>query len=221
KARRPAGAGAGEIRACDQSENRQGARPARPAATARRGRRGDRVKRRDFITLLGGAAAWPKAVRAQQPERMRRIGAINALVESDPESIARRAVFEQALAGLGWTVGRNLQIDHRWPGSDHATIDKVAAELAALAPDVILATGNSVIGPMLHAAPTIPIVLTQAVDPVGAGFVRSMARPGGYVTGFTQFEYRLAGKWLELLREIAPHVTRVGVLRDPARGPGI
>jgi putative ABC transport system substrate-binding protein len=181
----------------------------------------DRLKRRDFISVLGGAATWPLAARAQQGERTRRIGAISALVESDPESIARRAVFKQALEGLGWTVGRNLQIDYRWPGIDPATIHKVAAELAALAPDVILATGNNVIGPMLHAAPTIPIVLTQAIDPVGAGFVRSMARPGGNVTGFTQFEYRLAGKWLELLREIAPHVTRVGVLRDPTRGPGI
>jgi putative tryptophan/tyrosine transport system substrate-binding protein len=179
------------------------------------------MRRRAFITLLGGAAAWPLAARGQQPERMRRIGAISVLVEGDPESIARRAVFGQALKGLGWTVGRDLQIDYRWPGSDPATIHKVAAEVAALAPDAILATGNSVIGPMIRAAPTIPIVLTQAIDPVGAGFIRSMARPGGNVTGFTQFEYRLAGKWLELLREIAPHVTRVGVLRDPTRGPGI
>src|SRR5262249_61542573 len=121
--------------------------------------------------------AWPLAARAQQPVRTRRIGVINVLVESDPESIARRAVFEQALEGWGWIVGRNLQIDYRWPGSDPGTIHKAVAEVAALAPDIILATGNSVIGPMLRAAPSIPIVLTQAIDPVGAGFVRSMARP--------------------------------------------
>ena len=174
------------------------------------------IGRRKLITLLGGAAAaCPMLARAQQPDRMRRLGAISVLVESDPEAIARRAVFEQALNGLGWTVGRGLQIDYRWVGDDPATTHKVAEELAALAPDVILATGNSVIGPMLRAAPTIPIVLTQAVDPVGAGFIRSMARPGGNVTGFTQFEYSLAGKWLELLKEIAPGVTRVaGVQRN-------
>jgi ABC-type uncharacterized transport system substrate-binding protein len=178
------------------------------------------MERRAFITMLGGAAAWPLAVRAQG-ERMRRIGVMSVLLEKDPESVARRAVFEQALQALGWTVGRDVRIDYRWAGSDRATIQKFAAELAALGPDVILASGNIVIAPMLQATRTIPIVLTQAIDPVGSGFVRSMARPGGNVTGFTQFEYSLAGKWLELLKEIAPHVTRVGVLRDPARGPGI
>ena len=181
----------------------------------------DQLKRRGFITLLGGAAAWPLAARAQQGERMRRISVLSVLLEDDPESVARRAAFEQALQALGWTVGRDLRIDYRWTGSDPATIQKFAAELAALAPDVILAVGNNVIAPMLRAARTTPIVLTLAIDPVGAGFVRSMARPGGNVTGFTQFEYSLAGKWLELLKEIAPHVTRVGVLRDPTRGPGI
>jgi putative tryptophan/tyrosine transport system substrate-binding protein len=180
------------------------------------------IKRRVFITLLGGAAvAWPLAARAQQPARMRRIGVLSALPEDDPESVARRAVFEQALQALGWTVGRDLRIDYRWPGSDPATIQKFAAELAALTPDVILVSGNLLIAPMLQAARSTPIVLTQAIDPVGSGFVRSMARPGGNVTGFTQFEYSLAGKWLELLKEIAPRVTRVGVLRDPTRGPGI
>jgi len=179
------------------------------------------VRRREFITLLGGAAAWPLAAHAQQAQRMRRIGVLSALLENDPESVARRAVLEQTLRALGWTIGRDLQIDYRWTGSDRATIQKVAAELAELAPDVILATSNVVIAPMLQVVRTVPIVLTNSIDPLGAGYVRSMARPGGNVTGFTQFEYRLAGKWLELLREIAPHVTRVGVLRDPTRGPGI
>ena len=178
-------------------------------------------KRREFMTLLGGAAAWPLAARAQQGERMRRIGVLSALREDDPEWVARRAAFEQALQALGWTIGRDLRIDYRSTGIDPATIEKFAAELAALAPDVILPTTNSVIAPMLRAARSTPIVLTQVIDPVGSGYVRSMARPGGNVTGFTQFEYSLAGKWLELLKEIAPHVTRVGVLRDPTRGPGI
>ena len=179
------------------------------------------MKRREFITLLGGAAAWPVGARAQQGERMRRIGVLSALREDDPEWVARRAVFEHALQALGWTIGRDLRIDYRWTGIDPATIERFAAELAALAPDVILPTSNLVIPPMLRAARTTPIVLTQAIDPVGSGYVRSMARPGGNVTGFTQFEYSLAGKWLELLKEIAPHVTRVGVLRDPTRGYGI
>jgi len=180
------------------------------------------IKRREFITLLGGAAAaWPLAARAQQGERMRRIGVVSTLQEDDPESVARRAVFEQAMQALGWTPGRNLRIDYRWTGYDPVRIQKSAAELAALAPDVILASGNIVIAPMLRAARTIPIVLVQVIDPVGSGFVESMARPGGNVTGFTQFEYSLAGKWLELLKEIAPGVTRVAVVRDPTRGPGI
>ena len=180
------------------------------------------MTRREFITLLGGtAAAWPLAARAQQPDRVRRIGVLNVLTEDDPESVARRAVFEQALQALGWTAGTNLRIDYRWTGNDPARIQKFAAELAALKPDVILASGNLVIAPMLQAARTTPIVLAQVIDPVGSGFVESMARPGGNVTGFTQFEYSLAGKWLELLKEIAPRVTRVAVLRDPTRGPGI
>ena len=146
------------------------------------------ARRRDFITLLSGAVVWPLAARAQQSESMRRLGVLSTLREDDPESVARRAVFEQALQSLGWTVGRNLRIDYRWTGTDPDTIQKFAAELAALAPDVILASGNVVIAPMLQAAHTTPIVLTQVIDPVGAGFVRSMARPGGNVTGFTQLE---------------------------------
>jgi putative ABC transport system substrate-binding protein len=180
------------------------------------------MRRRKFIALLGGSAVvWPLAARAQQGERTRRIGVLSIFPEDDPESVARRAVFEQALQALGWTVGRDLRIDYRGSGNDPAIIQKFAAELAALAPDVILASGNIAIAPMLRAAPTIPIVFAQVIDPVGSGFVRSMARPRGNVTGFTQFEYSLAGKWLELLKEIAPGVTRVAVVRDPTRGPGI
>jgi putative ABC transport system substrate-binding protein len=180
------------------------------------------VRRREFITLIGGAAAgWPLAARAQQPDGMRRIGVLSSLPDDDPEMVARRAVFEQTLQGFGWTVGRNLRIDYRWTRSERAVVQKFAAELAALAPDVILVSGNLAIAPMLQATRTIPIVLTQVVDPVGSGFVESMSRPGGNVTGFTQFEYSLAGKWLELLKEIAPRATRVAVVRDPTRGPGI
>jgi ABC-type uncharacterized transport system substrate-binding protein len=180
------------------------------------------VKRRQFITLIGGAAvAWPLTAHAQQPEQMRRIGVLSSLPEDDPESVARRAVFEQALKGLGWSVGRNVRIDYRWTPSERAVLQKFAADLAALAPDVILVSGNVAIAPMLQAAGITPIVFVQVIDPVGSGFVESMSRPGGNVTGFTQFEYSLAGKWLELLKEIAPRVTRVAVARDPTRGPGI
>jgi putative tryptophan/tyrosine transport system substrate-binding protein len=180
------------------------------------------VRRREFITLLGGAAAaWPLATRAQQVERTRRVGVLSSLAEQDPESVARRAVFEQALQALSWNIGRNLLIDYRWSEGDPAASRKLAAELATLKPDVILVSGNVVIAPMMQAAPTIPIVFVQVIDPVGSGFVESMARPGGHVTGFTQFEYSLAGKWLELLKEVAPRVTRVAVVRDPTRGPGI
>jgi ABC-type uncharacterized transport system substrate-binding protein len=145
------------------------------------------MRRREFISLLGSAAAWPLAARAQQSERVRRIGVLRVLHDNDPESVARRAVFEQALKALGWTVGRDLRIDYRWPGSDRTIIQKSAAELAALAPDVILASGNIAIAPMLQAARSTPIVLTQAIDPVGSGFVRSMARPGGNVTTCSTF----------------------------------
>jgi putative ABC transport system substrate-binding protein len=138
------------------------------------------MRRRDFIALLGGTtAAWPLGARAQPPQRMRRLGVLSALLQDDPEWVARLPVFEGALQALGWTIGRDLRIDYRWPGNDPATIRKSAAELAALAPDVILTTGNSVIAPMLQVARGIPIVLTQAIDPVGAGFVRSMARLRG------------------------------------------
>jgi putative ABC transport system substrate-binding protein len=180
------------------------------------------MQRREFIALVGGAAAvWPLALHAQQPERVRRIGVLYSLTENDPESVIRRAAFEQAIKELGWTIGGNLRIDYRWAGNDPELIRKFVAELVTLAPDVILTSGSVVVGPMVRATPNIPIVFLQVIDPVGSGLIESMAHPGGNVTGFTQFEYSLAGKWLELLKEIAPHVSRVAVLRDATRGPGI
>jgi ABC-type uncharacterized transport system substrate-binding protein len=180
------------------------------------------MQRREFITLVGGAvAAWPLMARAQQPERVRRIGVLYSLAEDDPESVMRRAAFERAIKELGWINGGNLRIDYRWTRNDPELIRKFAAELAALAPDVILTSGSVVVEPMIRATQNIPIVFLQVIDPVGSGLIESMAHPGGNVTGFTQFEYSLAGKWLELLTEIAPYVSRVAVLRDATRGPGI
>jgi putative tryptophan/tyrosine transport system substrate-binding protein len=181
------------------------------------------MRRRAFITLLGGAAAaWPLAARAQQAERMRRIGVLMALAADDPDAQMRIGAFLQALPQLGWTVGRNVQIDMRWATTETDSLRKHAAELAALAPDVLVAgSGTATIAPLLQATRTVPIVFTVAVDPVGAGFVASLARPGGNATGFTTFEYGLSGKWLELLKEIAPHVTRAAILRDPTIASGI
>jgi putative ABC transport system substrate-binding protein len=173
------------------------------------------VKRREFITLLGGAAtAWPLAARAQQPERMRRIGVLLPAAADDAVFQTRMAVFLQELALLGWTVARNLRIDIRWATADAAEIRRHAAELAALAPDLILATGDSTVPPLLQATRTVPIVFPVVMDPVAAGYVDSLARPGGNATGFMVFDYGLSGKWLELLKEIAPGVKRVAVLRD-------
>ena len=184
-------------------------------------RRGDRMKRREFITLLGGAAACVAArARAQQPERMRRIGVLLPAAADDAEFQARVAAFLQGLAQLGWTIGRNVRIDTRWAGANAAEIRRHAAELVALAPDVILAHGASTVGPLLQATRTVPIVFPVVGDPVGAGFVDSLARPGGNATGFMTFEYSMSGKWLELLKEIAPGVTRAAVLRDPTQGAG-
>jgi putative tryptophan/tyrosine transport system substrate-binding protein len=180
------------------------------------------MKRREFITLIGGAAAaWPVAARAQQPDRMRRIGVLMSLAADDPEGQARLTAFVQGLQELGWTDGRNVQIDYRWPAGDAERIRRYAAELAALAPDIILAGGGAVVPSLLQATRTIPIVFTQTPDPVGAGFVESLARPGGNVTGFTATEYGIGAKWLELLKEIAPHVTRAAVIRDAAIASGI
>ncbi|MGA7163844.1 MAG: ABC transporter substrate-binding protein, partial [Pseudolabrys sp.] len=179
------------------------------------------MRRREFITMLGGAAAaWPLAARAQQPERVRRIGVLMYLPADDTEGQARLAAFTQALTQLGWSDGHNLRIDTRYATADD--IRRHAAELAALAPDVILAgTGTATVAPLLQATRTVPIVFAVVIDPVGAGFVDSLARPGGNATGFTVFEYSMSGKWLELLKEIAPNVTRVAVLRDPAIASGI
>jgi putative ABC transport system substrate-binding protein len=160
------------------------------------------MKRREFITFLGGAAAWPLAARAQQGERMRRIGVLLPVTADDPEFQARVGVFLQALALLGWTIDGNMRIDTRWAGPDVAEIRRHAAELAALAPDVILAQSGSAVRSLLQATRTVPIVFPNVVDPVGAGLVDSLARPGGSATGFMSFEYSLSGKWLELLKQI-------------------
>jgi putative ABC transport system substrate-binding protein len=173
------------------------------------------VNRRAFITLLGGATmAWPLAARAQQGERVRRIGVLLPAAADDPEWQARVGAFLQALALLGWTIGRNVRIDTRWATTNTDEVRRHAAELAALAPDVILAGGSTPAVPLLQATHTVPIVFTLGVDPVGAGFVDSLARPGGNATGFMSYEFSIAGKWLELLKQIAPGVTRVAVLRD-------
>jgi putative tryptophan/tyrosine transport system substrate-binding protein len=179
------------------------------------------MKRREFVTLIGGAAAWPIAARAQQSSAKRRIVVVGGLAPDDVEVVARSAAFEQALAALGWKKGNTIAIDYRWIGVNYSLAEKTAVEVVALAPDVLLASSNSVIASLSKATRTIPIVMVQAIDPVGSGYVESMARPGGNITGFTQFEYSLAGKWLDLLMEIAPRTSRVAVLRDPTRGTGI
>jgi putative tryptophan/tyrosine transport system substrate-binding protein len=178
------------------------------------------VKRRQFITLLGGAAAWPLTARAQQPERMRRVGVLMNLASDDAEGQARLAVFHQGLQQLGWTVGRNLQIDYRWGAGDVDRIRKFAAELIALAPDVILSTGSPSVAAFQQATRTVPIVFVTVVDPVSSGFVDTLARPGGNITGFALYEYSISGKWLQLLKEIAPRITRAAVIRDPALTSG-
>jgi putative tryptophan/tyrosine transport system substrate-binding protein len=172
------------------------------------------LKRRTFITLLGGAAASPLAARAQQADRMRRIGVLMTTAAGDPEGQARLAAFVKGLQQRGWIEGRNIHIDLRWSGGDAGQTGKYAAELVALAPDVILAGNTSTVAPLQHETRTIPIVFAGVVDPVAAGFVESLSRPGGNTTGFTQFEYGMSGKWVELLKEISPSITRVGVLRD-------
>ena len=172
------------------------------------------MKRREFITMLGGAAAFPLSARAQQGERMRRIGVLLPAVADDPEWQARVGAFLQALALLGRTIGRNVRIDTRWATINAGEIRRHAAELAALAPDVILAGGATPAGPLLQATSIVPIVFTFGIDPVDAGLVDSLARPGGNATGFMSYEFSIGGKWLELLKEIAPGLTRVAVLRD-------
>ena len=181
------------------------------------------MQRRNFIRLLGGAAvAWPLAARAQQSDRVRRIGVLVAATADDGDYQARIAAFQQGLQQLGWSDGRNVHIDTRWATTKPDDIRRHAAELAALAPDVILAgTGTATVAPLLQATRTVPIVFAVVIDPVGAGFVDSLARPGGNATGFTVFEYGMSGKWLELLKQIAPAVTRAAVFRDPTIASGI
>ena len=180
------------------------------------------MRRREFITLLGGAAAaWPIAAGAQQPERMRRVGVLLPIAMDDADYQLWVGAFVKALEELGWVDGRNVRVDIHWATANAAEIRKQAAELAALAPDVILAPGTSTVGPLTQATRTVPIVFPIIADPVAGGFVDSLARPGGNVTGFMLFEYSISGKWLELLKQIAPGVTRVAVLGDPdtATGP--
>jgi putative tryptophan/tyrosine transport system substrate-binding protein len=178
------------------------------------------MRRREFITLLGGAAAWPLEVRAQQAERMRRIGVLLPASADDSQFPTWIGAFLQALALSGWIIGRNVRIDTRWAGANADAIRRHAVELAALAPDVILAHGNAAVGALLQATRTVPIVFPVSGDPVATGFVDSLARPGSNVTGFSQFEFSLSGKWPELLKQITPGVTRAAVLRDPALGTG-
>jgi putative ABC transport system substrate-binding protein len=178
------------------------------------------MQRREFITLLGGAATiWPLAARAQL-ERMRRIGVLLPAAADDAEFQARLAAFHQGLAVLGWTIGRNVRIETRWATTNAPQIRAHAAELIALAPDVVLTFGTSTVAALLQATRTVPIVFTLVADPVGGGFINSLARPGGNATGFMNYEYSLSGKWLELLKQIAPDVTRAAVLRDPDIGSG-
>ena len=179
------------------------------------------MRRRQFIGLLGGVAAIPLVARAQQGEQMRRIGVLMSVAADDPEGKARFAAFQQGLQQLGWADGRNVRLETRWAGGKADDARRYAAELIALAPDVILASGGAIVGPLLQVTRTVPIVFTQTPDPVAAGFVASLPRPGGNATGFTQVEYGTASKWLELLKEIAPHVTRAAILRDPAVPEGI
>lgn len=179
------------------------------------------MQRREFIILAGGAAlTWPNAARAQQSDRVRRLGVLMNLAVDDPEGQARLAAFAQALKQLGWSDGANLRIDTRWAAADD--IRRHATELAALAPDLLLAAnGTATVAPLLQATRTVPIVFVNVIDPVGAGFVASLAQPGGNATGFTIYEYSMSGKWLEVLKEVAPGVTRVAVLRDSALASGI
>jgi putative ABC transport system substrate-binding protein len=180
-----------------------------------------RGNRRAFIAALGGAVAWPLVARAQQAERMRRIGVLMNLPAGDPQAAPRVAAFQEALRELGWNIGQNIQMDLRWASGSGLDNRKHAAELIAQAPDVVLAYTTFTLGPLLELTHTIPIVFVNATDPVGGGYIESLARPGGNATGFTAFEYSTSGKWLELLREVAPRTTRVAVLRDPTVAAGI
>jgi putative ABC transport system substrate-binding protein len=175
------------------------------------------MKRREFMLALGGAAAaWPLTARAQQRERMRRIGVLMSAVEGDPIGLEYVTAFAQALAELGWSVGRNVRIEYRWGAGDLDRFRRYAAELVALSPDVVLASAGSIVGALQQASRTVPIVFVTTIDPVGGGWVESLSRPGTNATGFASFEFSMSGKWLELLKEIAPGVKRVAVVRDPS-----
>jgi putative ABC transport system substrate-binding protein len=175
----------------------------------------DQLKRREFMTLLGGVSAWPLAAAAQQGDRMRRIGVLVSAVEGDPTVLEYVTAFAQRLAELGWTVGRNVRIEYRWGAGDLDRFRRYAAELIALSPDVVLASSGSIVGAFQQASRTVPIVFVTTIDPVGGGWVESLSRPGTNATGFASFEFSMSGKWLELLKEIAPGVKRVAVIRDP------
>jgi putative ABC transport system substrate-binding protein len=184
--------------------------------------RGSDMRRREFITLLGGAAAWwPVIVRAQQGGRVRLVCILEGVSQDTPNADARYTAFAEGLQQLGWTPGRNVKIEARWGGGDEAAIRKYAAELVALAPDIIVAGGGAVAEVILKVTHTIPIVFVIVPDPVGSGFVESLSQPGANATGFMMFEYNLCGKWLELLKEIAPSVTHAAVLRDAGTAAGI
>ena len=181
------------------------------------------MRRRHFITLLGSAtaAAWPFAAHTQQSESMRRLGALHILSADDPEAQVRLLVFQQSMHQLGWSIDRNLHLDIRLAGGNAADVPRYAAELVALAPDAILAVGSATVAPLQRETRTIPIVFVNVADPVGAGLVESMSRPGGNTTGFTNFEYGMAGKWVELLKQIAPRLTRAAVLRESTTAAGL
>jgi len=179
------------------------------------------VRRRELIAILGGAAAWPLTATAQQPDRVRRIGVLQTVAATDPEGLVRMAAFLEGLQQLGWIDGRNVRIDTRWGAIDEDRSRQYAAELIALSPDILLATASPSVAALRAVSRTVPIVFAHAVDPVGAGFVDSLARPGGNVTGFVLFEYAIGAKWLELLKEITPGITRVAILRDPTTAAGM
>jgi putative ABC transport system substrate-binding protein len=180
------------------------------------------IERRKFLATLGGAAAaWPLAARAQQADRMRRIGVLTPYPADDAEGHARLTAFAQALQQSGWTLGQNVRIDYRWGPGNADIMRKYATELVALGPDVVLASTSAAVAALLDASRTVPIVFAAVADPVAAGFVESLARPGGNATGFTVYEYAISGKWLELLKEVAPRVTRAAVLRDTTIAPGL
>src|SRR5262249_17766860 len=209
---------ADQIRSCNQSDHREGARPRRSRDAARPRRRGDRVKRRAFITLLGSAAAWPLTARAEQGERMRRLGVLMGMAD-DREGQARVIALKQGLQELGWTDGRNVQIETRFAGADAGRIRTQVAELVALAPDVIVGQTTPVIRALRQATSSIPIVMAAINDPVDQGFVSSLAHPGGNITGFTFVDFQMVGKWLEILKEAAPGVSRAALMFNPDTSP--